>query len=324
MADTEKPLLHVYLFSGDDNLKKETLLERLTSRIAKQGDLMMNSVTFTSQTLKEPQVLIDALDTLPFGAPLRLVVIKDIDSVGKPVQEALISYMARPNETTVLVMTATKLASNTRLHKAILAYNKQAILDCGAKKRWELPTLIRSMAKGCGTEISTASANYLIEHVGTSTVALNNEVKKLSAYVQAFGRGEIREDDIERTVAQTAEPEPWKLPDALCERDLVRTLQVLDRLGSRSAPYLFMLCIGRLRDILSVAVLQARGSSDVAGAMKKPSWMIEPLLRGASNYSLGELEGALKAAPQREKQMKSGSDADHLLRLWLVDLCKTD
>jgi DNA polymerase-3 subunit delta len=319
-SSAEKPLSQLYLFNGDDTLKQETLLERLRQRVAALGDLTMNSQILAAKEIKQPGYLLDALNTLPFGSPVRLVVIKEADTLFKAIQEALVTYAKKPSDTTVLVLIAKKLPVSSRLYKAVLAHDRRSVIDCGSKKRSELPGLIRGLTRREGVDITTSAANLLIDRVGTSTVALNTEIGKLAAMVKAVGSNLIEEEDVSRNVVRLVEPKPWDLTNALALRDATLCLRLMGRMRGYTAVGLFTQCVAKVREILTAATLKKRGLP-VASSMGKQEWQLREVLKATGLYRADELETLLKKAPGIEMQMKSGADADQLLRLWLIDAC---
>ncbi|MDR0347644.1 MAG: DNA polymerase III subunit delta [Coriobacteriales bacterium] len=316
----EKPLLRLYLFNGEDVLKQETLLERLRQRLAAQGDLLMNSQVFSAKEIPSADVLLNALNTIPFGAPVRLVVIKDTDTLSSALQNSLITYIQNPSPTTVLVLVAKKLSVSGRLYKAILAHDRNSVVDCGSKKRSELPLLIRNMARSRGIDITTEAANLLVDLVGASTVSLDTEVAKLVAIAKAAGSGRIEDEDVAHNVARLVEPKPWDLTNALALRDTALCLQLVDRMRGYTAVGLFTQCVTKLREILTAATLKKRGLP-VAATMGKRDWQLREVMQGTERYRQDELESLLKRAPEIEMRMKTGADADQLLRLWVIDAC---
>jgi DNA polymerase-3 subunit delta len=319
-SSAEKPLLRLYLFNGEDALKQETLLERLKQRLAASGDLLMNSQVFSARDISSADVLLDALNTIPFSAPVRLVVIKEADALSAALQNTLIAYIQRPSETTVLVLMAKKLSIASRLYKAVVGHDKQSLVDCGPKKRSELPALIRNMARGKGVEIASDAANLLIDLVGTSTVSLDTEVEKLAAMVKAAGSGRIEGKDVADNVARLVEPKPWDLTNALALRDTALCMRLVGQMRGYTAVGLFVQCVAKLREILTAATLRKRGLP-VAATMGKQEWQLREVMRAIDRYRPEELESLLKSAPAIETRMKTGADADQLLRLWIIDAC---
>ena len=316
----EKPLSALYLLNGDDSLKQAKLLERLRLRIEASGDITMNYQVLTAKDIQGQQHLLSMLNTLPFGALQRLIVIKDVEQLPKTLSETLVEYAKRPSPSTVLAMTATKLASSTRLYKAVAAFDPKSIVDCGQMKRSELPRLIRELAKAEGLEMAAAAANALVDRVGTSTVAISTEVKKLAAVALADGRKRIDESDVNNNVAWMVEPKPWDLTNALALRDLALCLRLVNRMKGYGALGLFIQCLMRIREILTAKSLKAR-RVPVAAGMGKQEWQLREVIRGCDVYSNEELLALIEQAPEVEQRMKTGADADQLLRLWLIGAC---
>ncbi|MDR1714010.1 MAG: DNA polymerase III subunit delta [Coriobacteriales bacterium] len=323
MAEEEKPLQGVYLHNGSDELKRQTLLQRLSKRMQATGDMEMNTSSFNAANLKSIEPVLDAINTMPFGADKRLVIIKDADKLPKAIQDALAAELQVVVDTAVVLLTATKLDARSRLYKVIASRDKRAVIDCEPMKGTDLVQLVTRLAAAQGVSLAAGAAALLIEMVGDSTVALRSNTNKLAAFVRAAGRDCISADDIRKTVTRTVEAKPWNLTDALAERDLRSCLLLLGRLESQDARFLFTQCVARLREILSIKLLKDRGDGNPAAALGKQEWQIRASLRGAARYPQQVLVQALIAAPQIEQQMKSGADPDHLLRVWLVDCCTT-
>ena len=91
MAD--KSLISAYLMNGADQLKREFLVKRLTSRIQAYGDLDFNKDSFVGPSASAEQV-ITACNTMPFMSEYRMVVVSDVDKAPKDVAEALVAYLA--------------------------------------------------------------------------------------------------------------------------------------------------------------------------------------------------------------------------------------
>lgn len=317
---SEKPLLGVYLLQGEDSLKREMLLERLMDRIAQQGDLSMNMQVFNAKDIKDATQMLDALNTMPFGSPVRLVIIKEVSQLNKGMQDRLVSYIKQPLASTVLAMTASKLDARSSLYKAVLATSPLAILDCAPKRRSEMFQLVQNIAAQQGVSISFIAAKDLVERVDGETVMLHNETKKLCAIIKSRGGTQISEKDVAQYVARQSEPKPWELANALALRDTSLCLKLIGRMRSYTAVGLFTQCTSRIREILTALIVRQRGQS-VAQALHKQDWQIKEVLKACELYRQDELVALLKEAPHIEARMKSGADAQELLKLWVINAC---
>ncbi|MCD8200099.1 MAG: DNA polymerase III subunit delta [Coriobacteriaceae bacterium] len=319
-SNSDKALLPVYLFNGSDRLRRDQLVDRLTGRIAALGDIDFNKDVFSGESTDATE-LIDACNTLPFASEFRFVLVKDADKLPKQVQEALVSYLEEPSKTTVLALSAEKLAKNTRLYKAVAKTDPQAVIDCTPKKARDLPAQVRGMAAEAGASIGTPAAEELVARVGESTVRLDTELQKLIATV---GKGnEITREVVEENVAHTSEVKPWELTDALCNRDTHKVAATLSRMDTQSPYGLLTMCLNRLRELLIAKDLDEQGRiGELAGMLKLPDWRVRNHRRWAASFTQDELEQAVISAAELERQMKSGGDADMLFEQWILQVAQ--
>jgi DNA polymerase-3 subunit delta len=326
----EKALLCAYLFDGADKLKRRDLLKRLMTRVEAQCELSLNMENFDATQVKEPSVVIDACNTLPFASEKRLVIVKNVDKALKAFADALVSYLGAPCSSTVLVLEAEKLAKNSRLVTAIKKLDAKAYIDCAEVKRGDLPSLVQKMAQSKGVEITADAARKLIELAGSSTLALDAEMVKLVAYVSALGRASISRADIAAVVTRSVEHNQWDLVEAFGNRntakalELARELRVSGTASDGNPVSLLALCTVRLRDLIKVKSLQARGCSTeraIAEAMggQRQEWQVRRLIQAAHSRSADELRALCIKAAHIDMKMKSGYNADLLFTEFLLE-----
>jgi len=302
MADSSKALLPVYLFIGDDNLKRNALLSRMKQRVGEMGDITLNLNTFEGPEVEPPDAVVAACNTMPFLSERRLVVVKDIGDAKKAVLDSLADYVVSPMETTVLVLTGDKLNKSSRLYKnAVKQFPKSFIACDSKKKRNEVIDLVCKMMGALGMEFDPAAAAHLVDLVGTSTVTLDAEVRKVRDYVAAQGRGFVDVRDVDAVVVKATEPKPWEIVDAMSKRDARACLCLLSE-SKDSTPYSVMsLCERRIRELIVVKSLRTRP--------------------GGGSIKDAELIEALDQAAECEFRMKTGTEPDIALSLWLVGVC---
>lgn len=251
-------LLSAYLVVGSDELKRETAVRRLRSRVP--TDLVdFNLDEFDAKSVEGPEALVSSLQTLPFGADFRLVIVHGAETLAKPVSEALVSYLADPNPQSVLCLEAEKLAKNTRLYKAVAKVGPKSVVDCSSLKRWELPPYVVRLASRRGLAVGTDAAEELVNRCGESTVMLDNQIATLAELVGQTSQ--ITLADVEANVAQTAEVSPWAFADAVCERDAAKAMALFRLMKAPSLVFLHSVLVGRLRELVCAQSLAQRGAS---------------------------------------------------------------
>lgn len=319
MAQTNNSgLLPAYLVSGTDELKRETVVKRLRQRIEKEGDLSFNCDEFSGERAEGADI-VAACNTMPFVSTVRLVQVDAVDRLKRADQDQIISYLAAPNDTTVLCLVCAGLAKNTRLYKAVAAFGKTAIIDCAPIKRKELPARVRAMAMTHGVTITDSAANALVDLVGENTVALDGELQKLA--LAHRGSDPINDNEVTGMVSRTAEVKPWEFVDAFSERNLKKCLILRSRMESVTPYSLMAMCVNRVRELITAQSLIKRGqAAKLPSMLGVPDWRVKNHTRWARSFSAEELRQALVSARDAEKAMKSGADPEEAFQDWYLSV----
>lgn len=317
MANASKQeLLPAYLAVGEDALKKRTVLDRLRKRVAAYGDLEFNHDEFDGERASGSSIAV-ACNTLPFASERRLVEVAHADKLSKQDAEVLCAYLAAPNESTILVLSADKLAKNTRLYKAVASIGPKAIIDCAPMKRYELVRALRSMAVGHGITLTESAAETLVSIAGEDTVRLDTELRKLA--LAHAGSDPVSEREVTSLVARTNEAKPWELVDAFSARNVNACLRLLPLLSSTSSYALIGMCTNRLRELSCAKSLDARGQGHrLAETLGVPAWRVKNHVSWSRLFDSSDLERAFASARDCERAMKSGTDPDEAFKDWLL------
>lgn len=315
-AKQTQPLLPAYLLVGEDALKREAVLKRLTVRCAQLGDLSFNSDDLDGATASG-EAIVASCNTVPFASDIRMVVVKNAGKLRAADAEKVVAYLKSPSPTTVLAMDAEKLAKNTKLYKAFAAVGKDAVIDCAPPKRKDLPAKVRAMAMNHGATITPGAANALVDLVGEDTVRLDGELKKIA--LAHCGTEPIGENEVLSMVARTSEVKPWEFDGAFMARDLKRAMLLLSRMPSVSPHALLPRCVNCLRELMATQAVMGRGgAAAVAAALKKQEWQVKSYPQYARRFTPEELRHAVQTSCEAERRMKSGADAMGAFVEWLT------
>lgn len=311
---TDNSFLPAYLLDGSDVLKRDRVVARLRARLEALGDLSFNSEEFDARSVTGEEI-VAACNTLPFMSPYRLIVVKDVDALKKQDSEPLVEYLKNPSDSSVLLLSADKLAKNTRLYKAVSALGKTAVIDCAPPSKRELPRYVRESAVTHGITINDFAAIKLIELVGEDTVALNSELRKLA--LAHASRDVVTEREVAALVERSAESKPWEFVDAFMKRNLPGCMEVRSRTMSVSLHALLPMCVTRLRELMAVRSCRANSlrPEDVLGL---PEWKLKGHRQAVASWSDERLCAAVVAARDAEVAMKSGTDPEDAFMDWVV------
>lgn len=313
-------LLPAYLLVGPDEVKRDAAIDRLVSRLEASGMATFNLDDRDMTKPQEPDEIIASLCTFPMGSDFRLVILRSCDHLVKAMSEALVSYLAAPSPDTVCLIVADALARNTRLYKAVAKIDAKAVIDCSAKKRWELPAYVQGMASRHGVSISSAAAEELVARAGESTRMLDTQLKKLAAMT---GSSSIELADVERYVVRTAEIKPWDFLDAVSARDVARALELYRLLPPKSEVRLLSLLLTRVRELIVAKALDERGQArELASTLGVKDWQVKNHVRWSRLFSMDELVGALRSAVETECALKGSRDSEIAFTTWFVSIAQ--
>lgn len=319
MSAQPTELLPVYLAVGDDRLMRDTVVDRIKARVAELGDLDFNSETIDGGSATGTQI-VDAANTFPFASEKRLVIVNDVEKLSKADQDIVVEYLQAPTRSTVLMLLANKLPSNTKLHGAVKAVDPKAVINAEQKKKAsDVRDRVIAIAASKGLTLSSSDASHLIERSGKSTVRLSAELQKIASFVGQ--RTVITREDIDQIVVPTREIAPWELTDAVSARDLATVVELTGTMldDGRTPIELLSTVIRRIRDLITIRALLDRdeNSSAIAAALGQPEWKVRSLIGWTRGWEAAELRDSLVTASQADADMKSGADPVVTLELWL-------
>lgn len=299
----------------------ERALRRLKDMVASGDDEPLDFDTFDGASACGEDVVI-AANTAPFLSAKRLVVVRDVERMSPEGQAALIEYARDPSPTACLVLVAGSLAKTSRLYKALHALG--VVSEYQAPKRSELPGWVAALVRSKGHTITRAGAEALIRAVGKDLRALETEVDKVIAFVGE--KKELDVADVEAVVAQTAPTSVFDFLDALGARNSARALVLLDELleTGESPAGMLALCVGRLRVLIGIQSLTARGATvgEMMRELRLADWQLRNMSRQSDRFHEHELVDALRDAADAEKRMKtSQGDPGLVLERWVVGVC---
>lgn len=313
-------LLCCYLVVGGDELKRDTAVSRLKARLD-PGLAAFNLDERTASADLTPNDVLVSLDTMPMGQGFRLVIIHEADRLPKPVSEAIVSYLADPNPTTVLCLVAETLRKTTRLYKAVAKVGPHAVIDCTPMKRWKLPEYLQKHARAAvGMSIDRDAAEELVSRVGENTTMLDRQLRSVAEFCRDAGR--ITRADVEAHVARTAEVKPWDFLDAVCARDARRALELYNLMDRPSEIALLTLLTTRVRELVCAKSLDARGQEgNVASALGRQQWQVKNHVGWARRFGEGELERSLAACARCERALKGSDDSRTAFVSLVLTIC---
>lgn len=210
--------------------------------------------------------------TLPMMAAKRLVVVRDLHEGTDAFYEALLGYLARPSDTTVLVLAGSGFPKVEKGGRNWSSGVTKAVAGLGGfaldrKSAIDPVRFAVDAAAARGKRLDVRTARQLVELTGAGLGPLVQEVEKLSLY--AGDSAEITPRHVEEASALVADAVIWDLTTALAQRDRGPTLVALQRLldDGLDPRYLLSMITWKLRSF-AVAAEAVRAGADDASVAK--------------------------------------------------------
>lgn len=228
-------LSRVYFLYGEEDFLVRTYAEKITAAaVGEERD--MNFVKYTEAPSADE--LSDYLDSMPFLADFKCVLVEDLDFDTMPIaeQNAYLKLLENIPDTSVLIIAQLHLDPMLFDAKKGKAKPKK-LLEAAAKNgsACEFKYLPAAKVSGlairrferAGCSISEENAFFLAEECGFSLTALGCEIDKLTAYAQSR---EITREDIETLVPKRVDAGIYTLSDAIFAGEINRAYEILDEL----------------------------------------------------------------------------------------------
>jgi DNA polymerase-3 subunit delta len=220
----------------------------------------------------------DDLQTLPFLAPCRVVVVEDADPFvtreRARLEKLFPELLGRSKPGGVLVLDVKTWSAGTKLAKAT---PDTSLIVCNAPDSQQLPPWCVAWCQAQhGKALAPAAARLLVELVGTEMGILAQEMEKLAAY--AGEAPAINARDVDQLVGQSRAENTFQIFDLIGAGKTGEALAFLDQLFDQGDDPLRLLGAfsWQLRRLAQTARLSAQGvplndAMDRAGVAKFPT-----------------------------------------------------
>jgi DNA polymerase-3 subunit delta len=219
--------------------------------------------------------LMEALNTLPVFTPMKVVWLRNTNLFGedpaatspavKSAQENLLALLdSGLGGNFRLLITATNYSRRYKFAKRFPKLSGASFIQLGQGQgskgisAAELGEHIRRRLQEEGAEITPDALRLLSEWMGPNLAHVENEIQKLICL--SIDQPRIDVSHVRRICSPSKDNEAWDLNDALGERNLEKSLEVLDRLlfqGETEVGLLFMM-FSKVRSLLILRLMMDR------------------------------------------------------------------
>lgn len=311
----------VYVVVGSETLMIERAVAAIRKAVVDGGIPGFNEDLFHGGAKVDANKVVAASETLPMMASQRFVLVRRVDLIDLEQQAILAGYVAKPSPSTVLVMTAEKLALSTKLGKA----SSKLRFTADPLKGHALREHVGLEAEERGHPIAPNAAEALLDTLGDDLAALDDALERLSLYVGPGQRIDL--PAVEACVARVKVDSIWALVDAVSMRDVRQaSAAAASLLADREAPLRILAMLARqLRTVARMRDALQRGLSDeeATKAAGAPPFKARALRAAAKRFTIEDLTRAFALIAETDLLLKGSKIPDDVvLERTVLELCR--
>lgn len=305
----------ILIFHGHEEYVKDRTMEALKAKLIAPGMEDLNYQYLEGDRANAAEIR-RAVETLPFMAEKRLVVVRDYPMLASSSrgsgldarQEAaeLELMTKRFPETTCLVFLQRAEADTTKAAWKQLIKIADVVEFKGLSED-EIITQLNKMAKRSECAIGRETVRFMLQYCGTDLETLDHEMEKACSHAGAGNT--VARRDIEAVCVQTQESKVFSFIDSLFAgrgTDAMRQLRALTEDGDSVRSLLSL--IERQARLLAAAKAAGRGADAraLASMVGAPPFAVEAAQRQAGRWTGEELAGVIAMCVKADVGSKQG------------------
>lgn len=318
-------LAPVYVISGDEPLLCQEAADALRNACRQQG--FAERLVFNAEANFDWGNLLQAGASLSLFAEKRLIELR-LPS-GKPGDKgaaALLEYLGRPPEDTVLLLSLPKLdgsTQKTKWAKALIEGASSQFIQIWPVDAHQLPQWIRQRLAQAGLSASPDAVDMIAARVEGNLLAAAQEVEKLKLLAEG---NQVDAETVQAAVADSARFDVFGLIDAALNGEAAHALRMLEGLRGEGVetPVILWALARELRLLASLAHQHAQGVplEKAFASARPPVWdkrrpLVSKALQRHSSKRWGQL---LLQAQQIDAQIKGQAPGNPWSELALLTL----
>ncbi len=222
------PRQSVYALVGDEDFLKRHTRHRIITAAIGEADPALAVNVYSGEKL-DFSVVRNDLETLPFLASGRVVIVEEADKFVTEHRQALEAYVAKPSSVGVLVLDVKTFPDSTRLAKLLPDSAKIACKSFPIYKLHELKPWSIDWAKTTyQKKLLPEAAEVLLELVGPAMGLIDQELNKLA--IAVGNKTDLTPEDVERFVGRSKAADVFRILDAIGEKRPGEALSILEEL----------------------------------------------------------------------------------------------
>jgi DNA polymerase III subunit delta len=307
----------IYAVVGSDEAAVKNRARELARQLTPEGsgdfgqDVIDGAAENADQAVSRVHAAIEAVQTLPFFGPGKLVWLKDVNFAGDTVAGRSTQVLAALDRLqqflaaglpvdVVFLISVPEIDKRRSFYKSLTKIAKVEQFDRidTSRQGWEedAESLVRALVAERGLVFQPEALELFVRLAGADTRQLQSEIEKIDVYL-----GDKRDVDAElvrRLVAKTATGVIWELGNAITKRRLASSLALLDQLlfqGETPIGILYAAIIPTVRNLLVTKEILEAYKIKAPNAPYQFSSIIARLPPAAQNFLPRRKDGSVNA-----------------------------
>lgn len=304
----QRAFKHIYLFYGEEKFLLQVYLQRMLDIIFEGQDKTMNLDRFNQES-KDLDKVLGGLETLPFFADKRVVILESMDlfnSKNKAKAEAIMKKVESVKDTTICFIIETDTDKRTGLYKYIK--ENGFVSEFNFQDEQELIQYVGRELQKMDKKISTQDARYFLETVGFELNIITQEISKLIDYLGS--ESVVTREYIDAVCIKHIEAKIFELVDAIGGKQREKALSLYhDMIAVKEPETRILFMISRQITLMFQAKLFAEkrmNISMIAKQLKLPEFVAKKVISQSQRFSLHGLSEIIKDLVELEYGFKSG------------------
>ena len=275
------------------------------------------------QSPQDPLQVQSSIETLPFMAERRVVIIKESGAFDlKPGKMGeLADLMQDIPESATVIWIESKVDKRSKFYKAVQKYGY--VVEFKRLGENELLTWIGQEVKRKGVQLDRNTASYFLSLTGNDMVRIQMELEKLTSYAKE--RGIISREDVDSIVSVTIENSIFKLTDHLGNQQPAAAYRIYRQLLEDNEPVqrIFFMMIRQFRLLYKASLMQGADRNAVAKELGVPSFAAGNYQNQARRFGEKRLKELLNKLLDLDTATKTGElDAEEAATLVILQYAK--
>ncbi len=228
MIPSEPARLAAYLVKGGDAVLRAEVVRALVGELVGDEDPALVVEEHEPGDEGDLSALVDAARTPPFLTDRRVVIGREIGAVSSEALQPLLAYLARPLDTTSLVLVAGERGRlSPKLSPAVKAVGRVVEAGVPTQRGGRSAWLAEHVREG-PVRLDAAALALVDHHLGEDLGRLTSLLATLAA---AYGRrARVGADDVRPFLGEAGAVPPWELTDAIDRGDAAAAVTALHRM----------------------------------------------------------------------------------------------